>query len=339
MRVFGKRAGTWFHRPQGAPSYDPHTTEEDVRACFRLLLGRAPNPSEWQGHTLRVGEPLPAVVASYLQSLEFSRRGLLRPDTVSGAPQVTQLPDFRVYSLAGDAAVGQSVQENGYEPHVSAVFRRLLREGMGVLDIGANIGYFALLSAAIVGPSGHVLAIEPNPGNARLLEISRRANGFENIVIAQVAAGRETGLLVLHSSFSNGTTSPPPEDEAALLASITVPCIRPDDLLSGAHRIDVIKADVEGAEYNALLGCQAVIARDRPTIISEFSPEMMPGISGIDGPGFLRWLAGLGYRLAVIEPDGRTTEASETAFVAEIMAEYTRRRIDHIDIVATPAEM
>ncbi len=312
----------------------PHAataSEMDIFHCFRLLLGRPPNREEWRGHASRAGEPLDGVVASYVNSLEFARRDLA--EARSHDIERVTLDGFSIFVSPDDAAVGRYVREDNYERDVTAVFRRLLRPGMGVVDIGANIGYFTLLSAALVGADGFVLAIEPNPRNARLLEASRRANGFAQVVVSQTAAGRDTGLLVLNTSHSNGTTSAPPDKADALLGSETVPSVRVDALVPGARRIDLIKADVEGAEYNALFGAREVIARDRPVIISEFSPNLMPGISGISGPDYLRWLCDRGYALAVIEPDGTQGMAPD---IDAVMAVHAARGTDHIDIVATP---
>ena len=169
----------------------------DVLACFRLILGRNPHAEEWPGHSARVGEPLAGVVASYVNSLEFSRRGLLERNLTEGLA-LTALPGFRIYTADDDAAVGRHVRGDNYEADVTAVFRRFVRPGMHVIDIGANIGYFTMLSASLAGGGGSVLAVEPNPRNARLLEASRRANGFDHVTLAQVAAGARTGLLVLH---------------------------------------------------------------------------------------------------------------------------------------------
>lgn len=304
---------------------------EDIAACFRLLLGRSPHPEEWTGHNLQVGEKLDRVVAGYVTSLEFARRNLLGQDQTAEIG-LADLPGFSIYAAADDAAVGRHVRGNNYELDVTAVFRRLLGPGMGVVDIGANIGYFTMLSASLVGPTGHVLAIEPNPRNARMLEASRRVNDFGQVTLSQTAAGPQTGLLVLHRSHSNGTTSAPPDALAALLHAETVPCIRPDALVPATRRIDLIKVDVEGAEYLALLGCAGIIARDRPTIVSEFGPDQMEGISGIDGRGYLRWLTGLGYRLSGIEPDGSLLDFPTEEAAMEL---YQRRATDHIDIVAS----
>lgn len=314
--------------------YDETATTADILACFRLLLGRHPNPEEWPGHSMHAGEALQGVVASYLNSLECTRRNLLRQDH---PPEITltKLAGFGIYSDVSDAAVGRYVREDNYEREVTAVFRRLLRPGMGVIDVGANIGYFALLSASIVGSAGHVLAIEPNPRNAKLLEASRRTNGFANLLVSQTAAGRETGLLMLNTSHSNGTTSEVPEPAQAILAAELVPSVRVDTLVEPGRRIDLVKVDVEGAEYNALLGAAETLARWRPTIISEFSPDMMPGISGISGPDYLAWLIGLGYDLAVIAPDGSLGPAGIER--DSVMAAYRERARDHIDIVASPS--
>ena len=303
----------------------------DIFYCFRLLLGRLPNREEWPGHVLRVGEALDQVVASYAGSLEFSRRGLQDARSLGGAA-LARLPGFSIYTESDDAAVGRYVRDDDYEADVTAVFRAVLRPGAHVLDLGANIGYFTMLSASLVGPRGSVIAVEPNPSNARLIEASRRANGYGNVTVAQVAAGLGPGLLVLHRSHSNGTTSPAPDEAAALLAAETVGCVRAETLVPAGRRIDLVKVDVEGAEYLALGGCSRLIRRDRPRIVTEFSPSLMPGISGISGPDYLRWLQGLGYRLRLVEPDGSLRDADPEA----IMAEHARRGTDHLDLLAEP---
>jgi hypothetical protein len=155
--------------------------------------------------------------------------------------------------------------------------------------------------------------------------------------VAQVAAGQRMGLLMLNTTHSNGTTAEPGEDQDGLLAAQTVPSFALDTLVGGwwSERIGLIKVDAEGAEYNALLGGTGTIIRHRPVIVSEFSPDLMPGISGIDGPGYLRWLAGLGYAFSVIVPEGEPEAVGQD--VEAVMAAYRLRGNDHIDIIARPA--
>ena len=324
--------------PPAAPwatPYDATATEQDILGCFRLLLGRHPNREEWRGHSARAGEDLPGVVASYLSSLEFAQRGLLAQDHL-GQMELVDLSDFRLYIASGDAAVGRDVRDDKtYEPDVTAVFRRILKPGMGVLDLGANIGYFTMLSAAIVGDDGWVVAVEPNPANVKLLEASRRLNGFGQVTACQVAAGREPGLLVLNTSHSNGTTSGLPSDVNALLGAEIVPCVRAGSLVPPGRRVDLVKLDVEGAEYNALLGCGDLLARWRPVLITEFSPTLMPGISGISGPDYVRWLVGNGYAIGVVQIDGSVRPAPDAD---SVMAQFEAKGADHVDLLATPLE-
>lgn len=308
-------------------------TVEDIYFCFRLILGRPPNPEEWQGHSTQVGNDLARVVAGYTNSLEFARRDIAHPGH-QGNISLTQQDGFQIYAAEDDAAVGRHIAAGAYEPDVTAVFRRSLRPGMSVIDIGANIGFFAMLSASLVGQSGRVLAVEPNPRNARMLEASRRANGFDHLTLCQVAAGRETGILVLNTSHSNGTTSSASDNLERLLSAETVACVKIDALVDPDTRVDFIKVDVEGAEYNALLGCHRIMEKCRPVIVTEFSPDMIGSISGISGPDYLRWLISMGYDLAVIQPDG-SAQPMAGDFNA-VMNAYGVRGTDHIDILATP---
>ena len=307
-------------------------TVEDIFYCFRLLLGRPPNREEWGGHAAQAGGDLDAVVRSYLTSLEFSRRAeALTAHQLGDRVTLVRSSGFSIYVPEDDVAVGQHVKRDAYEPDVTAVFRARLRPGMHVLDVGANIGYYTMLSASLVGPTGSVTAIEPNPSCIKLLEASRRANGFAHVTPLQVAAGRDRGLLVLHGSHSNAMTSAPPDDAAALVRSTTVPSFRIDDLVPADKKIDFIKIDVEGAEHNALSGAAALIRRCRPTIVSEFSPYTMPGISGVDGRQYLRSLLEFGYSMWVIAGGGALRPCGTDP--EKVMAAFDQSGVDHIDIL------
>ena len=307
-------------------------TGEDIFFCFRLLLGRPPNHEEWGGHFAQRGTDLDALVRSYMTSFEFSRRAdTLLQHRSNERVSLAKSKRFSVYVQEADATISEHVKRDVYEPNVTAVFVDRLRPGMHVLDIGANIGWYTMLSASLVGRAGSVTAIEPNPESARLLEASRRANAFDNVIVLQVAAGREAGLLVLHGSYGDAMTLAPPEDAAALTNATTVPSFKVDDLVPREKKIDLMKIDVQGAEYNAVLGASELIKRCHPTIVSEFSPSMMPGISGVDGREYLRFLLGFGYKIAIIESDGTLTDCGTDA--ETVMDAYTSSGVDHIDII------
>jgi len=313
--------------------YEGVTCAEDIFFCFRLLLGRHPAPEEWPGHSTRVGEDLAAVVASFLNSSEFNRRGLLK----YGYPEEVVLVDrenFKIFVYKDDPAVGKAIYNGDFEPEVQAIFRRFLKPSMSVLDVGANVGPHTLHAASIVGANGYVLAVEPNLKNVRLLEASRRLNGFDWVNVVQVAAGRNVGILVLNATDSNGTTSEVPEALGNLMHSETVASVPLDILIPPERKIDFIKLDIEGAEYNALVGLQKTIHRCRPIIVCEYSPGLTLDISGVEGVEYLRWFIERDYQLGVIEKDGTTSEAGvDCEFV---MAKHRNRGTDHIDIIAQP---
>ena len=328
-----ERAGALNERYLPLAEHSKTATYEDIFYCFRLLLGRNPNPEEWPGHSSQVGEDLENVVSSYVTSREFAERGLLNRKYHDQA-KLVRLSRFSIFASIEDLAVGRHVVSGAYEPKIAEVFYRYVKPGMAVVDIGANIGYFTMLLASLVEPSGLVVAVEPNPENIRLLEASRRVNGFDQVLVIQAAAGRQVGLLALNVSFSNGTTTELPNDLDAIFASRPVPCFALDGILPRDRRIDLVKIDTEGAELNALIGLSGTIDRDHPVIVSEFSPGMLPGISRSSGPEYLGFLIAKGYRIGVIEHDG-----SETSFgddVDGVMNAYARSGVDHIDIVTTP---
>ncbi len=307
---------------------------EDIFYCFRLLLGRCPNPEEWPGHSSRAGEDIDNVVSSFVTSREFVARGLLTK-TYRDKLELVHLPGFSLFASSDDLAVGSHVAGgHSYEPAVATVLSRYAKPGMAIVDIGANIGYLTMLLASLVTPSGLVVAVEPNPENIKLLEASRRVNGFDQILVVQAAAGAQTGLLALNVSYSNGMTGELPSDPDAIFASRPVPCFALDAILPEDRPINLVKIDTEGAELNVLLGLSRTIDRDHPVIVSEFSPGALSGTSHCSGPDYLRYMIANGYRIGVIEPDGSESMFGEN--VDGVMGAYSRSGIDHIDIIATP---
>jgi FkbM family methyltransferase len=249
---------------------------------------------------------------------------------------LVRFPTFSIFASHDDLAIGHHVAAgHPYEPGIAAIIERYVKPGMAVVDVGANIGCLAMLLASIVEASGLVVAVEPNPENIKLLEASRRVNGFDQVVVIQAAAGRRTGLLALNVSHSNGMTGELPADADAVFASRPVPCFALDAILPKSRPFDLIKIDTEGAELNVLIGLSETIARDRPMIVSEFSPNALPGISQCSGPEYLSFLIARGYRIGVIERDG--SEISFGDDVDGVMGAYSRSGVDHIDIIAMPS--
>jgi FkbM family methyltransferase len=313
-------------RPRPAEEPNGETSPEDIFYCFRLLLGRTPCSEELTGHMAVVGAPLSEVVATFLNSAEFDVRELAGART-DGA-LLFERDGYSMYVDPNDQAVGRVMAAGAYEPHVFATLQRLVRPGDTVVDIGANIGSFALFGAHLVGADGRVVAIEPNPANCRLIEASRAHNGFDHLEVHAVAASRANGALALHAAWSNGSVSGLSENIATLMRSQIVQGMRLDDLLQ-LDRLDFVKIDVEGFELDALMGFRRHLRRFRPIIVSEFAPGMMH-----DPKGYIGFLQALGYRISVIRDDGTPEDVGQDADA--IIRAQKNSPGDHVDILATP---
>ncbi|MGD9617682.1 MAG: FkbM family methyltransferase [Alphaproteobacteria bacterium] len=310
------------------------TTQADIAALFRLVLGRNPQPAEWNSHlAFELGRDSQEITRRFLSSWEFNQRGLLRR-TAPSAIERTSIEGFEIFAARDDNAVGAHVLGGSYEPNVTAVFRRYLRPGMQVIDVGANIGYFTMLAASIVGPDGLVTAVEANPDNAKLIEASRRINNCSHIRIANVATGREIGLLSLYNDYSNGVTSSISGMDDLWDARV-VPCVPLQHLIPPDRRIDFIKIDIEGAEYLALSAIKETLRQDRPTIVSEFSPYFLTSVSGVTAERYLGFFLECGLELGVIDPEGGIVTFGSD--VAGVIGAWEATGWDHIDIVATPS--
>jgi FkbM family methyltransferase len=139
----------------------------------------------------------------------------------------------------------------------------IVKRGMRIVDVGANIGYYALLFRRLVGPSGAIIAIEPSPENLPELRLNIEDNELENAKVFEVAAGARKGNAWLLKGINSGIVDPN-------RGTYQIPVRSLDELLT--ERVDLIKIDVEGYEGFVLEGACKVIERDRPVIFLEFHP-------------------------------------------------------------------
>lgn len=156
-----------------------------------------------------------------------------------------------------------------YEPHMVKAMRRYVSRGAVVYDIGAHVGYLTAVLAKLVGPSGRVIACEPDPLNRAALEQNMAKNALSHVTILSAAISDTAGeasfahfdsySLVGHLSRAD---TPP---DATL---VRVPTLTLDDLLSFSIPA-FIKIDVEGAEMAVLAGGKRLLRTVRPVIVAE----------------------------------------------------------------------
>jgi len=308
-------------------------SEADVYYCFRLLLGRVPHQSEWAGHRSLAGSGLESVVSMYLSSPEFKNRKLGAVSNTDLA--LVSLEGFEMYVSPSDLAVGKHIHAaRSYEAHVTDAIRKKLGPGMVFIDIGANIGYFSLLAARLVGKEGRVIAFEPFQQNVKLLHASLKLNGFDNIEVYPFAVADKNALLAYDNMGSNGVVSEAANDLTSLLSTTLVWSVTLDGLLRDVKRIDAIKIDVEGAEYLAMIGGQELLRTFCPTIFSEFSPPALENVSKTSAETYLQLLLiDESYSISVINTDGSETGCGRD--IQKVIKYFEDAGSDHIDIVAS----
>lgn len=208
---------------------------------------------------------------------------------------------------------GQIFFRGSYSGDQLTLLEHLLRESSVFVDAGANQGEFTI-AAARVARRGKVIAFEPVTAYRERLVENVRINGFSNVLSIAAALGAETGNLPIYDQserFDDGTRN---EGLPTLFASETrqhlletVPIKRLDDVLDelGISRVDVIKLDVEGAEWMALRGAVRTLANCRPTLILEVGRATCHA-AGYEPEALVAWLVSLGYRIEKILADGKT---------------------------------
>jgi FkbM family methyltransferase len=155
-----------------------------------------------------------------------------------------------------------------YEPQETQLAMRLLGPGMSVVDVGANWGYFTLVCAHLVGRRGRVVAIEPHPRLASMLDENVRANGLAQIEVLRLAAGAARGARTFVGFDEDGGNSGVSRAaRASEVADFECPTAAIDSIAVGVDgsqaRVDLVKMDIEGGEADALEGMASGLAARR----------------------------------------------------------------------------
>lgn len=206
-----------------------------------------------------------------------------------------------------DRVLGARLRRHGvWSRAETALYERCLRPGDTVVDCGANIGYFTLIFARLVGPRGRVFAFEPEPTNHRLLARNIASNGYGNVTTAQQALSRVAGEATLHLAQDNlGDHRLGPVRDSRRVISVPVTTLD-SSCAARAERIDFLKMDVQGREPAVLDGAHELLAAHPDLwMLTEFWPAAIEE-SGDDAGAFLSRIDELGFSIAVLDSSGRT---------------------------------
>jgi len=193
-----------------------------------------------------------------------------------------------------DLVAREILIRNVWQPEVWQSISDGLPPGGVFLDVGAHIGYDTLKASVKVGPSGKVISFEPNPRTLKELTANIAASHAANVTVEPIACTDKEQTLTLYDSTSEGNSG------ASSLSLANADAARRGTLPSYAvkgrpidevvrelrlSRLDVIKVDVEGAEYLVIQGARETLQRFHPKLVMEVVPHHLANIKELDyGP-------------------------------------------------------
>ena len=220
------------------------------------------------------------------------------------------------------ASMGQLIS-GVYEPLMTEHIKNEIRKGDVVLDLGANIGYYTLVFAKLVGEDGKVFAFEPDPDNFAMLKKNVELNGYKNIFLIQKAVSNKNGKARLYLCEENKA-----DHRICNLndgrKSIEIESVRLDDFFKKYDgKIAFIKMDIQGAEGEALQGMQNLLKKNENVkIVAEFWPVGLKGF-GVEPESFLGMLLKYGFTIYDMNEEKKKIRQIT---VAELLGAYTQEK-------------
>lgn len=175
-------------------------------------------------------------------------------------------------------------------------FKRTIKKGWTVLDIGANIGYPSLLFGKLVGEKGKIFSFEPDKDNLKVFRKNIKLNNIKNIKVIPAAVSDRTGLATLYiSSSHSGDHRIYSSGEERRRQDVKTVCL--NDYFKPKDKIDFIQIDVQGAEELVFKGMEDLLRKNKNVkILLEFWPEGLEKI-GTSPNSFLQRIKRNGFKL------------------------------------------
>ena len=219
-----------------------------------------------------------------------------------------------------------------HEEFETEIVKKIIKKGDIVLDVGANIGYFTLIFAKLVGKNGKVFAFEPDPTNFGLLTKNVEINGFKNVILIKKALSDKTGKTNLFLSNWN-TADHMIVDPKEKRNSVEIEMTAGDDYFRDfSEQINFIKMDIQGAETDALRGMSSLLQKMNDIkIMIEFAPKWLKNF-GYDPLELLNYLKEFGFKLFEIDDDMKKIIPISSQV---LIKKYSPEREEHTNLLCS----
>jgi FkbM family methyltransferase len=189
------------------------------------------------------------------------------------------------------------LREGNYEADLTGAFRELLQPGQTFVDVGANEGWFSMLAAGLVGPTGRVLACEPQERLWAVIAKNIFLNGYANVQLLPFAVAEQSGEAVINLYPSLNTGSSNISDSKRRWETQQriklLPLTEILESLNGSP-VDLMKVDVEGFEHKVLESAGDHLGTTIRSLVVELHPEQLEAL-GSTVDAVMRLLESRGY--------------------------------------------
>lgn len=280
--------------------------------------------------------------------------GILKK-TKESVPEYITVFDSKLYLVPGDN-MGLSIWGEEYEKEESNFIKNNLKPGGIFIDIGANIGFYTVLAAKIVGETGKVIAFEPDPKNIEILKKNIAENKLNNVVIEQKAVGERNGVISLYQSEHNAGDhcTYDRQDRIRVLKEknkinpkgvydqhsqkdprkkIEVEMVSLDDyFLKNSITPTFLKIDIQGFEYPAMKGMEDTLKKiPHLTVTSEFWPAGIE-MTQNNPKEYLELFTKHGYKIHLIEKGKKQIKEISSKELLEYYTVFNNKTADIIFI-------
>jgi FkbM family methyltransferase len=245
--------------------------------------------------TLRLAKPLRKFLGPVV--------GLLVFKVSSDSERPSMINGHKMVLAQGNRYPPFAMAQNKYEQETTRLLKRILEPGMTFIDVGAHVGYYTLMAAKQVAPTGRVFSFEPEPSNYDILIGNIHLNEYSNVKTVNKAVSSRIGTTTLfltaldngrHSTYRHGL----PESGSVEIETTTVDAFLEAE---GWPEVDLVKIDVEGAEMDVLDGMGQLLHKsDAPKLIVEFNPSLLQS-AGVIPAVLLERLTSAGFQVNYID--------------------------------------
>ena len=195
------------------------------------------------------------------------------------------------------------MNSNTWEPYVTKIFIPYAEKSQLVLDLGANLGYYTLIAAGVLGRKGKVVAFEPTNFNFNLIKKNVEANHLNNVVLEKKAVGDKNGKKFIYLNPENyGDNRMYVSGDVMKKETIWMTTL--DQYFSDLKTsIDLIKMDIQGYELRALQGAKVLLGKKKiKVIISELWPRGMKMV-GDKWEDYIKYLKLSGFKIYQVDEE------------------------------------